>query len=266
MKNFHLNYVKKYNGRLSILFLHANASSLESFKYQFSDESLKDYTLWAVDLPGHGDSAKAENPSEVYSIKSMGDIIAEFINQNISQPVVIVGSSLGGNIAIEAAQNLDNLKGLFLCGSAPLGNLEDFSNAFHPHPSNQYSFIDEPNEEQLKALCELGLGNFAEHYQLLKDDLFRSDKSFRSNLAANLMAGKFSNQKEILNRLNLPMAFIHAQNDLIINLDYLNEIKLDNLWRREVQIINGAHHFMHLTHPKEFNQLLNDFVQEVNDK
>ena len=263
MKNFHLNYVKKYNGRLSILFLHANASSLESFKYQFSDESLKDYTLWAVDLPGHGDSAKAENPSEVYSIKSMGDIIAEFINQNISQPVVIVGSSLGGNIAIEASSKIKNLKGLFLCGTAPLSRLEDLGEAFLPHPSNAFSFLDEPNEDQLNALYELAVGNFNQHYQLIKEDIKRSDNNFRSTLLSNITQSLFSGEKEILSELSVPVAILQAENELVVNLEYLKKLKILNLWKNEIQLLNGAHHFMHLTHPNEFNILLNDFIKEV---
>ena len=256
-----LSFVKKNGGIISILFIHGNAVSSKIFLKQFSDPRLNDYTLWSIDLPGHGDSPKAENPSDVYSVKSMGKIVADFVKENINQPVVIVGSSLGGNIAIEAAEELDNVKGLFLCGTGPLASVDDIAKAFLPHPANAYSFKEEHTEEELIELYKLCVGDFTEYYELIKNDISRSDKLFRSTLLSTISNGLFSNEKEILRKMKIPVAIVHAGNENVVNLDYLKELEIPSLWKNNIQIIKNAYHFMHLTHSAYFNKLLKEFVE-----
>ena len=261
-RSYNLNYIRQNEASFAILFIHGNGVSSQTFVNQFPAKELKEYTLFAVDLPGHGDSQRAENPTEVYSLKAMGKIVAEFIKKNISQPLVIVGSSLGGNIAIEAAPELENVKGLFLCGTAPLSSPADLASAFLPHPANALSFKEEHTEEELVEVCKLSVGNFEKYYQSVKDDIKRSDKNFRSTLFSSIIDGSFGDEKNILRNLNIPVALIHAENEIVVNLDYLKNLEISDLWRDEIQIIPDAPHFMHLTHPEIFNKLLDDFIRE----
>ncbi|MFJ8917522.1 alpha/beta fold hydrolase [Amycolatopsis sp. NPDC102389] len=52
----------------------------------------------AVDLPGHGDSA----PAEEYSLEAMGDGVAELLGDEAD----LVGHSMGGRVAVLLAQRL----------------------------------------------------------------------------------------------------------------------------------------------------------------
>lgn len=67
-----------------------------------ADRLSRDFTVVAVDLPGHG-TAKG---TRVWSVSEFGDLVAELVRELQLQGVVLIGHSMGGAVAIEAARDL----------------------------------------------------------------------------------------------------------------------------------------------------------------
>jgi pimeloyl-ACP methyl ester carboxylesterase len=79
---------------------------------EFTANLQDDFTILAIDLPGHGDS---DVVSDNHSMQLMADCVKEVIQfENIKQ-AVITGHSMGGYVAVQfAAENENMLRGLVL--------------------------------------------------------------------------------------------------------------------------------------------------------
>jgi pimeloyl-ACP methyl ester carboxylesterase len=73
----------------------------------------------ALDLPGHGASPRPHDAASL-TIAGYRDAVRAFTETLALGPAVLVGHSMGGMVAIEAAlARPDSVKGLVLCGTAP---------------------------------------------------------------------------------------------------------------------------------------------------
>jgi pimeloyl-ACP methyl ester carboxylesterase len=72
----------------------------------------RDYRVLAPDLPGHGGS---EATGSAHAARFLGDWLLAFLRETCQQPAVLVGNSLGGRTALEAALNSpSDVRGLVL--------------------------------------------------------------------------------------------------------------------------------------------------------
>ena len=62
----------------------------------------KEYRVLAPDLPGHGGSEAIPSP---HAARFLGDWLSAFLREVCDRPAVLVGNSLGGRTALEAALN-----------------------------------------------------------------------------------------------------------------------------------------------------------------
>ena len=256
-----LNAALKNGGGISIVFIHGNSLSVKSFVNQFSDPTLNDYNLMAIDLPGHGDSPTASDLGISYSVPNLALALAEFINRNISSPVVLVGNSLGGNVAIEASVSVNDIRGLVLFGTAPVSCVDDISKGFLPNPVISFAFQDNLNDKIIDQLYKLNHGEDTSHRGMFKTDMHRTDKRFRSSFGSSVAKGEFADEIKILQNSDFPVAVFHAELDRITNLGYIENIEIPNLWKGRIQILKKTHHLLHLLNPQEFNSLLNEFMK-----
>lgn len=82
----------------------------------------------AVDLPGHGDSA-ATLP-DVPSVTGLATTLATVVkDERRGRPVILVGHSMGGAVALEAARQLDDVRAVVLVDTfvIPYGDLPEES-------------------------------------------------------------------------------------------------------------------------------------------
>jgi pimeloyl-ACP methyl ester carboxylesterase len=72
----------------------------------------REYRVLAPDLPGHGGSQATNSP---HAAKFLGDWLSAFVRETCDRPAVLVGNSLGGRTALEAALNSPfDVRGLVL--------------------------------------------------------------------------------------------------------------------------------------------------------
>jgi pimeloyl-ACP methyl ester carboxylesterase len=72
----------------------------------------REFRVLAPDLPGHGGT---EATGKQHAARYLGDWLVAFLRETCDQPAVLVGNSLGGRTALEAAFNSpDDVRGLVL--------------------------------------------------------------------------------------------------------------------------------------------------------
>lgn len=113
-----LRVVRAGMGDTTILMFHGYAESLMAFRPMFDRLAARTSSV-AVDLPGFGLSDK---PRASYDLASYVRRMTAFIDQHIPGPVVLVGHSMGGEVAAAVALDRpDRVVGLVLIASAGWG-------------------------------------------------------------------------------------------------------------------------------------------------
>jgi len=100
------------NPSLTILFLHGLGENLRAWE-KIENQLKIPYRLLLVDLPGHGQSPLPRRTN--YSHENLASLLWEFVEDIGAGDLLIVGHSLGGNLALRmAAMRPEKIKGLFL--------------------------------------------------------------------------------------------------------------------------------------------------------
>ena len=105
-----LHYTLAGSGSPALLFVHGWSCKRTYWNPQL-DYFSNSHTVMAIDLPGHGDSpAGSENNITVYGANVLSAA------EELPSPVVLVGHSMGGAVALEAARQMpeDQLAGVIL--------------------------------------------------------------------------------------------------------------------------------------------------------
>ena len=100
----HIEYRVVGKGDPLIVLIHGWATDANYWNAQINPLTAK-YTVVSVDLAGHGGSTK--NRSD-WSMEKYGEDVAAVVQRIPDQPVILVGHSMGGTVALEAARKLGN--------------------------------------------------------------------------------------------------------------------------------------------------------------
>ena len=102
-----------------VVFVHGLSMSSEVYVKQLESSLADSYRLIAMDLPGHGNSSRSDNPRADYSLRGYAETVAAFARKVNAEEALFVGLSLGGHILLEATDLLNRAKG-FLIFAHPL--------------------------------------------------------------------------------------------------------------------------------------------------
>jgi pimeloyl-ACP methyl ester carboxylesterase len=257
-------YLESAGAGPAIVFLHGNSCSAKTFLPQF--DALGDkYHLIAMDLPGHGDSADAENPEAWYVIPGYANALRGLVEQLGVENAVFVGWSLGGHIVLEAAPDLKHAKGFLIYGAPPLAFPPDMANAFLPHPAMAAGFTADLTQEQMDAYVTAffkpGVTELPEQYRA---DVKRTDGRARVTMAAGIRPDGYRDEVQIVAALTQPLAIVQGEQEQLVNSAYFATLNMPTLWHGALQIIPDAGHAPHSEQPEKFNAVLDTFVTECN--
>jgi pimeloyl-ACP methyl ester carboxylesterase len=83
-----------------VIFIHGVASSLYSWSNLASRLAEAGFRTYALDLPGHGESEKPEDPN-LYHVEPFYSMVSAWIEGlNLPEPPLLVGHSLGGYLSL----------------------------------------------------------------------------------------------------------------------------------------------------------------------
>ena len=273
----------------NILLVHGFGASKEHWRHN-QDFLGKDLNCYAIDLLGFGESSQPsalldyENYKENsirYSFDLWATQISTFCSEIIKSPVYLVGNSIGGIIALKAAEILkDNCKGIILIDCAQrtmddkrlkkgdvLINLlrpvlktlvrqRIISNALFTRAANPKVI-----EQILRKAYPSGKNIDAELIDLLYQPSKRknSKEAFRGfiNLFDDYLA------TDLFDKINSPIQLIWGEKDPWESLNEAKEWKTKYKSIKKLDIVKGAGHCPHDEEPEETNKLINKFLQET---
>ncbi len=245
-----------------IVLVHGNSSSSRIWQKQLQGPLGAKYRLIAIDLPGHGASARAPDPERDYSGPGYSACIAAVARQLDLDGAVFVGWSLGGHAVLNAAAGLPMAAGLMIFGTPPISKAPDGFAGFKGLSAT--AFTPAPSDAEIDAWIKTAFApGFAPIPPFFVADFRNTDGAARGYLGASVQQGRFDDEVAIVRGLRIPLAIVHGAEEQIVDLAYLQRLTAPTLWRNEVQVIPGAGHTTQWEQAEAFDKVLDDFASSL---
>ncbi len=246
---------------MPLVMLHGLGASKHVFCPQFSDPSLNEYRLIAVDLPGHGNSGDAAG-SAAYTHRGLAQAVGLALDQIGVENPVIAGWALGGNVAIELAASGRKVRGFALISTPPLPRGPfGFFRAHQPKFDMLLTMKERFSENDAERFAGLIFGDCLNRRGLAS--VLRADGRCRAQLAKAMFHGEGIDQRKFVENTDIPLSVINGQNDPLLRLGYFDDVHIPSLWRGKTQTIADAGHACFLDQPQAFAEMLTGFLSDI---
>jgi pyruvate dehydrogenase E2 component (dihydrolipoamide acetyltransferase) len=246
-----LRYTKRGTADNAVLFIHGFGGDLDN--WLFNAEALSDgATVYALDLPGHGQSTKSVSEP---TVAGLAKAVVGFMDTLKIDKAHLVGHSLGGAVTIEVERRAKGrVKSLTLINSAGLG----------PDINMDYidGFISAASRRDLKPVLENLFADGALVSRQMVDDLLKYKRLDGVGDALNaLKEGIFAGGKQAtilsdaLKTAGVPVLVIAGAQDKIIPVSHAKGIA-----GAKVEIIEGAGHMPQMEEAGKVNGLIKAMV------
>ncbi len=248
----------------AFLLIHGNSSSSQSYQRVLDSELGQSHRMVAMDLPGHGDSAKAGDPEAVYYLPGYAKIVGEVATALNITDAIVVGWSLGGHIALEAVPHMPDAKGFVIFGTPPLAFPPAMEAAFMPNPNVNLGFTPELSEDEMLAyVTDFFKPDVTDIPEQFLDDIRKTDGTARATMGASIRPDGYADEVEIVKTMSQPLMVIHGAQEKLINGEYFASVDMPTLWGSEVQTIANAGHAPHWETAEAFTKLLAEFAKDM---
>lgn len=230
-----------------LVLIHGSGCSADSWRYQVDGLS-REFEVVAIDLPGHGASDPASDPSvERYATTVRG------VLQRIGRrKVFLAGHSLGGAVALQVAlEHRELLKGLILVGTtayldtlALTPDILLWAVAALPHKFKGMFFSDLVTKEALA---------------IARDDIRRCSLE---TVMGDFAASRNFDFRGRLGLLNLSTLILCGGNDLITPVRYSERLHKE-IPGSTLVLVEKAGHMLPLESPERVNAAVRKFVREI---
>ncbi len=274
---------------INILLIHGFGASKEHWRHN-QDFLSKNYNCYSIDLLGFGQSSQPnallnyesyrEN-SIKYSFDLWGNQIAAFCSEVIKSPVYLIGNSIGGVVALKAAEIIQNqCKGVILINCAQrtmddkrLKRSNVLMNLLRPilktlvrqRIISNTLFERASNPEVIRKILQKAYPSGKNLDQELIEILYSPSQRKNSREAFRGFINIFDDYlaTDLFNKINAPIQLIWGEKDPWESLDEAKEWrnKFKNIQRLDV--IKGAGHCPHDENPEKTNYLVSQFIQET---
>ena len=253
--NLLVRYLDKNKSGIPLLLLHGLGGSIESWSNNINFLSTK-FRIIALDLPGFGLSDK---PKISYSIKFYVNFLEKFIKRIKLNHLFIIGSSLGGHIAVEFAlknrKMVDKLILISPAGSLPKSfkgtrELKRYNTILNSRSSRDISRI-------LTSIDTSMVNPSYADIMYKRLSLPGAKEAFISALKGSARAKRYNNQLE---KIDTSMLLIWGKKDRMIPLKFIRPFMEHGNSR--IIIIENCGHRPHVENPRLFNKVVKDFLIE----
>jgi len=239
-------YKKSGSGRVIVL-LHGWGDSLGTFESLQKNLS-SNYTVISVDLPGFGKTAA---PDDTFTLGKYAQFVHDFVDKVTDEPVyALVGHSNGGAISIKALAQakIAPTKLVLLASSGIRSTYKGRKKALRlaaKAAKLPTKFMPEHIQKKLKKKAYSSIGSdlfVAEHLQ----------QTFKEVVGEDLLASA--------DKIKADTLLIYGSKDKA-TLPAYGGLFAEKIKKSDLQIIDGADHFLHHTHGSEVEELITKFLE-----
>jgi len=248
-----------------VVLLHGLGNSVLNWRHNVRALSNR-YTVYAIDLPGHGLS---DIPPVLYDLPTGARFLDAFADGVGIEAAHVIGNSMGGVLAIELALRFPKrVHSIVLIGSAGLGRRLSLLSLRIATLPILGEYVHRPNRRRLRALIDSMLydpsrmdpEDFEERFG------YQSRKGIgRANLAILRYGVNLWGQRSAIYRLDRisdirsPVLLVWGQHDPLFPLAHARAAH-ERLPNAKLELFEEAGHWPQYEHPDRFNRLVIDFL------
>ncbi len=215
------------------------------------------YHILTLDLPGHNQSEAWDK--EDFTRENLALLFNAVLDYFGVVEVAAFGFSMGGFLLLESFDLVPAINKIAIAGHPPLTSVADMTDAYYLNEDSALFLKGILSENEIERLYHAVIR--IDNDQLkseIKDSIRKTSPSFRDG-CMNL-AQHSGDQIDRLKRFQGPIAIIHADGDLAVQLPYLEKLRIRNLWEQKIQVVEGCGHFIITEKPLELAALLDRFL------
>lgn len=264
-----IHYEHAGQGDKVIVFVHGNFASWRWWRPCLRHLLPSQYTAYALDLRGCGDS---DQPPNGYTIQQLALDLYKFI-QYLNLPAVhLVGHSLGGAVTLQFALDYpQKVRSLSLISPAPAEGMAYLqqqpllSNPFQPYSNKEFhrllhaSHLNRTVLEKILSHLMPTMDIYSQEFLRLVDDGLRMSPAAINGFYQTLV--QWSVQAE-LSRLQLPVLLLWGKMDVLISKEALERM-VAGLPQVQWIVWENVGHAPQLEQPLDFRKLLLSFITSL---
>jgi pimeloyl-ACP methyl ester carboxylesterase len=246
-----IHYSVQGKGEPALVFIHCWACNRNFWDNQVTEFS-KTYRTVTIDLPGHGESGQGR---KTWSVESYGDDVKAVVTKLDLKRVVLVGSSMGGSIALEATKRMPDR----VVAIVPVDTLHNVETKIPPEQLDAVF-------KQLQADYKTAVTGFLNQIffspttpAAVKDRVTNEAVSRQPDVALPILKAIFSYDSAAgLRAVKVPIRAINADRvptDVEVNRKYAPQF--------DAVIIKGTGHYPMMEDPARFNQMLSEILRSL---
>jgi pimeloyl-ACP methyl ester carboxylesterase len=246
-----IHYVVQGKGEPALVFIHCWSCDHNLWENQVS-EFAKKHRVVTIDLPGHGKSGQGR---KTWSVESFGDDVKTVVTKLDLKRVVLIGSSMGGPIALEATRRMPE-RVVAIVPVDTLHNVED------KLPAEQVDAVMNQLRADYKGTTTALANQFffsPSTPAAVKDRIIAEAASRPPEMAIAILRAVFSHDAApALREIKVPVRAINSDRvptNLEVNRKYAPQF--------DVMIIKGVGHYPMLEDPARFNQMLAEILRNL---
>jgi len=249
-------------GGPALVLVHGNTASKSAFRALLGEKALAPFRLVALDLIGAGESERARNPERDYTMPGMAKTLMAALQGLNCGGAAVLGWSLGGHIAIEAAGQGAKFRAMILTGTPPCGpGAEEILSVFTPSDLTSVVTGENPPAELVRQYVHALYGNT----KPIPEEFFAAAQRFDGRMRRIfsehfLMSDEVKPQRRVVAEWPKPIAVIEGEEEPFFDAKSLDALKWKNLWRGEVQYIAGSGHAPFFEQPARYGALVAEFL------
>lgn len=246
-----------------IVLIHAGVADSRQWSNEFAYFA-QDFRVLRYDLRGYGKSSPVEG-----EFSHMGDLIALLDHHGFNEPLVLIGCSMGGSLAMDfALAHPSRVKAVVMVGSGPSGLHLDVP--AHPKETEAEEAY-KAGELDLVAELETqiffdGMGRTAQQVnqdmRKLALEMNRLALSHDAKKLGKRLPNADTPAAERLGGLTVPVLTIVGEHDEPYSqaaADYI----VENTPSARKAILEDAAHLANMDHPDQFQSIVRSFLDEI---
>ena len=246
-----IHYSVTGKGEPALVFIHCWTCNRTFWENQVAEFS-KTNRVVTIDLPGHGESGQGR---KTYSVESFGGDVKTVVTKLGLKRVVLVGSSMGGPIALEATRRMPDR----VIAIVPVDTLQ---NVEEKVPQEQLDAVFKQMEADFKNATRSLLNQFffsPSTPPAVRERVINATVSTKPEVAIPMLKAVFSyDPVPAMKEIKVPIRAINADRvptNVEGNRKYAPQF--------DAVIIKGTGHYPMLEDPERFNQMLADILASL---